>query len=178
MNQIPRPDSVRLAMPAEAWAIAQVQRAWLANRLPLASLLDSVTDGEASAAWERAILRPPLATFRVLVGLDANSSVIGFAAVGPSDDPDAEVSDALVAEFCIDPRVTDAGHDDRLMHAVIDTMKADGFTRATWWVLSDDDSTRQLLVESGWEPDGAHQEIGDEDDNLRLKQVRLHTSLV
>ena len=114
----------------------------------------------------------------MLVALDGAGDVVGFAAVGPSDDPDAEHSDALVAEFCVRPDMRGRGHEDRLMHAVADTLRADGFTRATWWVVTDDDDTRTMLVESGWEPDGAHQEVGSEDGQLRVRQVRLHTSLV
>lgn len=165
-------------MPAEAVAIAQVQRAWLVSRPDLAGLDDELDARAMVQAWSQAISRPPLATFRVLVALDGQEQVVGFAAVGPSDDPDAEFSDALVAEFCVQPELWGLGHEDRLMHAVADTLRADGFTRATWWVLANDDSTRAMLTESGWEPDGAHQEVGAEDGHLRIKQVRLHTSLV
>lgn len=172
-----RPDSVRLAMPTEAIAIAEVQRAWLAHRPLLATVLDELDSAQMAEAWAEAIRRPPLATYRVLVALDGEGAVVGFAAIGPSDDPDADHTDGLVAEFCVHPECGDAGHEDRLMHAIAESLKADGFTRATWWALADDDATRALLSQSGWEPDGAHQEIGDEDDHLRIKQVRLHTAL-
>lgn len=165
-------------MPAEATAIADVQRSWLASRAPLAELLDELDVHEMARAWTSAITHPPLATYRVLVALDDTGDVVGFAALGPSDDPDADPTDALVGQFCVHPERGDAGHEDRLMHAVADTLKADGFTRATCWVLSDDDAMRRLLAECGWEPDGAHQEVGDERVHLRLKQVRLHTALV
>lgn len=165
-------------MPAEALAIARVQRAWLVSRPNLAVLGDELDATEMAQAWSQAITRPPLATYRVLVALDRQEQVVGFAAVGPSDDPDAEFSDALVAEFCVLPHLWGLGHEDRLMHAVADTLRADGFTRATWWVLADDDPTRTMLAESGWDPDGAHQEVGVDDGHLRIKQVRLHTSLM
>ena len=65
-------DSVRLALPAEAGAIAALQRrSWL-QTLPkeLASdVLDSVGLDQMTQSWEGAILRPPLAQFRVLVAL-------------------------------------------------------------------------------------------------------------
>jgi len=171
------PDSVRLAMPAEAVGIVEVQRAWLAGQPRLAPVLDELAAEAMAQAWVSAILRPPLATYRVLVALDQSNGIVGFAAVGPSDDPDAEPADALVAQFCVHPNALGLGHEDRLMHAIADTLRADGFERATWWVNADDDSTRELLEASGWAPDGAHQEIGDEDDHVRIKQVRLHTAL-
>ncbi|WP_341729869.1 GNAT family N-acetyltransferase [Brooklawnia sp.] len=172
------PDSVRLAMPAEAIDIVAVQRAWLASEPRLAPMLDELDADEMAQAWVAAIVRPPLATYRVLVAIDQAGEIVGFAAVGPSEDPDTEPSDALVAEFCVHPSALGAGHEDRLMHAVADTLRTDGFERATWWVTADDDTTRELLNASGWAPDGAHQEVGNEDGDLRIKQVRLHTSLI
>lgn len=178
MTDSVRADSVRLAMPAEAGAISAVQRAFLASRPELGVFLDDLDDTTMTQAWFEAITRPPLASYRVLVAIDHAAGVVGFAAIGPSDDPDAEPTDALVAEFCVHPDHLGAGHEDRLLHAVADTLRADGFVRATWWVRTDDDGTRGFLTASGWAPDGGHQEIGDEDDRLRLKQVRLHTRLV
>lgn len=173
-----RPDSVRLALPAEAAAIAQIQLACLATRPGLSDLVAELDAQPMADSWAEAIMRPPLASYRVLVGLDAGEDVVGFAAVGPSDDPDAEATDAVVAEFCVHPDQVAGGHDDRLMHAIADTLRLDGFTRATWWVPADDDATRAFLTESGWEPDGAHREIGDDDGRHRVKLIRLHTSLV
>ena len=178
MTEPARPDSVRLALPGEATAITAVQRSWLASIPALAGVLDDLAVDAMVSAWQAAITRPPLASYRVLVALNRAGDVVGFAAVGPSDDPDADFSDALVAEFCIKPGEIGLGHEDRLMHAVADTLRADGFTRATWWVATDDDITRAMLAESGWEPDGAHQEVGSEDGQLRVKRVRLHTALV
>ena len=86
-------------MPAEATAITAVQRSQLASVPALAGVLDDLAADAMATAWEAAITRPPLASFRVLVALDGAGDVVGFAAVGPSDDQDAEYSDALVAEF-------------------------------------------------------------------------------
>lgn len=183
---------VRLAMPVEAGQIAELQRrAWAAHDVER-RLLDEVDADQMTELWHRAITRPPLAHFRVLVATEAYGSaeaadepgstrrrtrVCGFAAIGPSDDPDADATDSLVAEFHVDPLVAGQGHEDRLMHAVVETMRADGYERATWWVASTDDHLRQWLVEAGWGPDGAHREVGDEDGVVRIKQVRLHTDI-
>lgn len=177
VNITRRPAGVRLALPAEAPSIAAVQLAWLAEQPGLAQFAAGLDAEQLAETWQQAIIAPPLASYRVLVALDEAGQVVGFAAVEPSDDPDAQVDDALVAQFCIDPAHQEAEHDDRLLHAVADTLRADGFVRATWWVQTTDDSTRALLNATGWVPDGAHRELGTEDDQLRLKQVRLHTAL-
>lgn len=173
-----RPDSVRLALPAEAAAITEVQRAWLGNVPALAGMLDVVSTEEMAQSWADAITRPPLANHRVLVATDGEGEIVGFTALGPSEDPDAEPTDGLVAQFCVHPAKANLGHEDRLLHAAADTLRADGFERATWWLRADDDATRAVLTESGWSPDGAHQEVGDEDERVRIKLIRLHTALV
>lgn len=157
--------------------ITEIQRERFATDPDLAGLLDDLPAEQMTAAWYLAITRPPLATYRVLVGVDADGQVIGFAAIGPSEDADADPSDGLVAEFGVRPTRAGQGHEDRLMHAIADTLRADGFTRATWWINSDDDRLRALLTDSGWQPDGAHHEIGDDAGRVRIKQVRLHTAL-
>lgn len=177
----PTPDSVRLALPGEAEAISAVQRRSWEQVLPpdvARSVLESVSLAAMTEQWHAAIVRPPLAQFRVLVALAAPGRLVGFAAVGPSDDPDADPRvDALVAEFVIDPTAQHRGHGSRLVNAVADTLRADGFTRATRWVASTDDPMRRFLTSCGWDADGAHQTVGTEDASTRVKMVRLHTSL-
>lgn len=173
--------SVRLALPTEATAIAEIQqRAWTEDP-DLAVLTNEVSGTDAATAWSEAIMRPPMADFRVLVAVepdeDGAAVVRGFAAIGPSEDADAEHTDALVAEFAVDPRHRGQGHGSRLLNAVVDTLRADRFTRATWWVRTGDDATRRFLTEAGWGADGAHRETGTEDDRIRIKEVRLHTGI-
>lgn len=173
-------DSVRLALPVEAAQIAAIQRRAWSQQLP-ADVADSVLTGVGLEAmtqsWHAAIVRPPLAQFRVLVAV-ADDRVVGFAALGPSDDPDAEAGeDGIVAEFAIDPVAQRSGHGSRLLNACVDTLRADGFGRATWWVRSTDDALRRFLVEAGWAADGGHQEVAAGDDAARLKLVRLHTDI-
>ena len=84
--------------------------------------------------------------------------------------------DGTVAEFTIDPQAQRRGHGSRLLNACVDTLRADGFERATWWVRSTDDVVRRFLVEAGWAADGSHQEVGT-DHGTRLKLIRLHTDI-
>lgn len=186
------PASVRLAMPVEALQIAEIQRrAWAHDDLHR-PFLGQVDLQEMAEVWHRSITRPPLAHYRVLVATEPTGRpepteapdqtrlaqrVVGFAAIGPSDDPDAGATDAEVVEFIIDDMGRDLGHDGRLLNAVVDTMRADGYERATWWVRSTDDGLRKFLVEAGWAPDGAHREMATEDESMLLRQVRLHTDI-
>lgn len=171
--------SVRLALPAEAAAIGEVQvAAWRTSYAGLLpdELLGRLDPGQFAEQWRQALVSPGEARNRVLVAL-AGRDLVGFAAITPSNDPDADpAADALVAEFRVHPDATRAGHGSRLLHAVVDTARADGFTRVTTWVNATDDTLRAFLTEAGWAADGAHRELGlDEEGTVRVKQIRLHT---
>lgn len=182
---MPNPDSVRLALPKESAVIAEVQRrGWAEQSGPLAQAMLSGVDATAmTEAWHRAITRPPLASCRIMVAVAENRGdepqrVVGFASLLPSDDPDADPAvDGMIQDLLIDPQVRRKGHGSRLLNAAVDTLRADGFARATCWVTSTDDQTRNFLTNAGWAADGSHREIGAEDDSVRLKQVRLHTDI-
>ena len=91
------------------------------------------------------------------------------AAVGPLPSKDGEALQVIVP---IDP-----GSDGwEAMGTAVDTLRADGFDRATLWVAGADDDRRRLLTSSGWAADGSHREIGPDPD-LAIKQVRLHTDI-
>lgn len=179
----PTPDrSVRMAWVADSAAMGRVQsRAWRAawrDIVPV-DLLADLDDDALAERWADDLRRPPSATHRALVALDGNT-VVGFAATGPSDDPDADpLRDAEMTVLVVDPDSLGQGHGSRLLAAVADTGRADGFVRMTTWVLTRDDAMRAFLASAGWAPDGAHREMAPaaEDEGSPLAQVRLHTSL-
>lgn len=161
--------------------IARVQvRAWreaYAAILP-ADLLRALDEDAFAAQWKQSLAKPPDARNRCLVALQ-HSTVVGFAATGPAEDPDADkVADGTISAFHIDPSATRQGHGSRLLHACADTLRADGFVRATTWLFSQDDAMRAFLAATGWAPDGAHRELDlHGDGTVLVKQVRLHCSL-
>lgn len=176
----PIADSVRLAWPAEAASIAELQRRSWATEWPadLAELmLASVSLTEMTDSWRSAIERPPQAAFRVLAATDGQR-LVGFATTMPSQDDDSDPGiDGAIDQFVVDPAAQHRGHGSRLLNACADTLRADGFGRACCWVNADDERIRRFLTAAGWAADGATREIGPEDESVRLKQVRFHTSL-
>lgn len=180
MTDVTADRSVRVAWVADAPAIGAVQsRAWRAcyrGLLPEA-LLDSLDPDLLAGQWADAVRRPPSARHRVLVALDRND-VVGFAALAPSDDPDADpLADAEITVLAVDPDHVGAGHGSRLLAAAADTCRADRFGRLVTWLLSQDDAQRRFLESAGWAADGAHRELTLDDDPGSARQVRLHTSL-
>ena len=172
--------SVRLAWAADSEAIGSVQaHAWRTSYAPVlpAELVASIDPGAFAAEWRQAISKPPSAMHRVLVALERNT-VVGFAATAPSPDPDAEPGDAEVVAFHIDPDHLRGGHGSRLLAAIVDTLRADAFTRARLWQVVGDDALRAFLEPAGWTPDGAHRQLDLSGDGTpTLRQIRLHTDL-
>jgi len=168
--------SARLAWPDDAAAIARIQQtAWSLEFADLGDA-DHVETDTLIERWATLISRPPEARVRVFVALERNT-VRGYALIHPSYDPDSDQgADGEIAELTIDPDHRRAGHGSRLLQAIADTMRADGFDRIVWWVEGRDDARRAFATSAGWGPDGAHREL-EAASGARLAQVRLHTRL-
>jgi len=170
--------SVRVAWADDADAIAALQvRAWQSSYdglLPAAAL--DIDPARAAALWRTNLAQPKDARTRVLVALERNR-VVGFAITTPATDPDCNpASDAELMELTVDPGERGHGHGSRLVQAAVETMAADGFTRAVLWSVATDEALREFLTGAGWAPDTAHRELDLEGDGTTLvKQVRLHT---
>ena len=172
--------SVRIAWADDAEAIAGLQaRTWpvlYADLLPPEAL--AIDPARVAEVWRGVLTTPADARNRVLVALERNR-VVGFAITSPATDPDCDpVVDAELMEFIVDPGERGKGHGSRLLHAAVDTMQADRFTRAVLWAVASDDRLRRFLTDAGWAPDTAHRELDlDGEGTTRVKQVRLHTAL-
>ncbi|UPK76635.1 GNAT family N-acetyltransferase [Nocardioidaceae bacterium SCSIO 66511] len=174
--------SVRVAWADDAPAVARCQvAAWreqYADVLPQ-EMVDSLDVDDFARKWAASMDKPGDARNRVLVALE-RATVRGFAVTSPADDPDADpIADGEIVEFVIDAAAHGEGHGSRLLQACTDTLRADKFTRATWWIASTDDRLRSFVEGTGWAPDGAHRELDVDGTGANtIKQVRLHTSLV
>ena len=169
------PGFVRLALPREAHDIATIQYQLMADPShPLHALYEQADVDSLAQVWHRSITRPPLASYRVLVATE-HDTVVGMVAVGPSEDEDAGAEDGQVVELMVSPLARRQGHGSRLVQAAVDTMRADGFTHATWWLPSTADDLRGWLQDMGWAPDGVH--ASAEGPPGALKLVRLHTDI-
>lgn len=171
----------RLAWPQDAGSIADVQvAAW--RRSYVGVLPDEVLAGldrdSLVAAWREEIARPGEARQRILVALDEDR-VVGYVLTAPATDPDCDPAvDGEIDDLTVHSEHEHGGHGSRLLHAAIDTLRADRFERAVVWLTSTDDARRAFLTESGWVADGAHRTLDLNDDGkVLVNQVRLHVGL-
>lgn len=174
------PKQVRLAWADDAFGIGAVQyAAWQQQLSPLVDgdLLATVDADAFALAWESSLASPPSARHRVLVALDGKD-VVGFAALAPSEDPDADPTVGEVLAMHVHPDREGAGHGSRLLTAAVDTLRSDGFATATVWVIAHDDRTAGFLASAGWAADGSRREVAsDSGPEGHVAQARWHVGL-
>jgi GNAT superfamily N-acetyltransferase len=180
---------VRPALVEDAADIARIQVStwrYAYRRLLPRDVLDALDESWMADRWRNAIGQPPTARHRVLVAVEQarKEYLVGVAAAGPADEesaapgesapgPDATV--AAVTELLVEPRWGRRGHGSRLLAALVDLWRGDGFTTAHAWAYQEDRVSRAFLESAGWRPDGATRALDVSD--LLVPQVRLHVDL-
>ncbi|MEP6649768.1 MAG: GNAT family N-acetyltransferase [Lapillicoccus sp.] len=152
--------SVRVATPWDVDAVGAVQadvwRAAYASLLP-AEALAAAAPAEFARVWRDSLAKPPSGAYRLLVAC-AGDEVVGFAAIGPSADPDATDVDGELLVGGVSPSARRTGHGSRLLNAAVDTARLTGFARVRTWLLGSDAPTRGFLEAAGFAADGARRE--------------------
>jgi len=170
--------SVRPALPADADAIGAVQvRAWrqaYREVLP-AGVLETLSAPAVAQAWRAAITDPPSPRHQVLVAC-AGDVVVGFAAVAPRTDRDAEDGDGELVELLVDPAHQGTGHGSRLLAAATDLLREAGAVSVAAWTPVADEPRRAFLVSAGLQPDGARRTLAAP-DGTQAEQLRLVAAL-
>ena len=171
--------SVRRARPNDAPAIGMVQatvfREAYAGRVP--DEIVSLFEPDAFArTWRESLAAPPEGVHRLLVAC-AGEQVVGLAAIGPSQDPDAGSAAGEVTVLAVHPDARRQGHGSRLLNASVDLLAEAGAESVTLWLLTDDERTRAFLTASGFAPDGAFRDRVVSPDGDTLREVRLTADL-
>lgn len=172
--------SVRRARPNDTPAVGLVQstvfREVYAGRVP--DEVVSLFEPDAFArGWRESLAAPPEGVHRLLVAC-AGEQVVGIAAIGPSQDPDAGPAVGEVTVLAVHPDARRQGHGSRLLNASVDLLTEAGAESATLWLLTADESARAFLSASGFAPDGAFRDRVVSADGDTLREVRLTADLV
>ncbi|MBM6546748.1 GNAT family N-acetyltransferase [Janibacter sp. YIM B02568] len=172
----PTPDAgVRLAGPNDLPALGVVQA------LVWQEAYDGVVPPEVhatfdpqsfTAAWRVALADPPDGVHRLLVAT-AGPQVVGFAALGPSQDPDTGQATGELTAIGVHPQARRQGHGSRLLNAVVDLLREAGADGLSAWVLVPHEETRAFLVGAGLGPDGAYRDRVVSPEGATAREVRL-----
>jgi ribosomal protein S18 acetylase RimI-like enzyme len=172
--------SVRRARPSDAPAVGLVQAAvWrdaYAAVLP-AEVVAAFEPQSFASAWRRSLEAPPEGVYRLLAAC-AGDQVVGFAAIGPSQDPDASPETGELSALGVHPQARRQGHGSRLVNAAVDQLRDAGAEVLHVWVLAGDEATRAFLVQAGLTPDGAFRDRVVSPDGDTAREVRLVADLV
>ncbi len=176
------PDAgVRRALPDDADAIGRVHsdcwQASYAELLPDAAV-PALRPAALAESWRTAISDPPSGQHRVLVAT-AGPDVVGFAALSPSGDADAEPGrDAELLVLLVDPAQQHCGHGSRLLNAAADMLRDNGFAVVRSWVPEVDGDRQTFLSGAGFATDGASRVLDAAGDGATtVREVRLSAAL-
>lgn len=167
--------SVRLARESDAPAVGLVQatvwREAYAAVLP-DEVLATFEPPAFAKAWRTSLANPPQGVHRLLAAC-AGEQVVGFAAIGPSQDPDASPETGELTAIGVHPQARRAGHGSRLLNAAVDTLRGAGAETLHAWVLATDEQTRAFFSQAGLSPDGAFRDRVVAPDGRTAREVRL-----
>lgn len=142
---------IRPAIPDDAEAIARVHvRTWqgaYGHVFPVEEL-EGISVEARAASW-----RGMLERGRTYVA-ERDGEVVGFASAGASRDDDGSGIGELYAIY-VDPAHWDSGAGRELAIWADGTLRREGFTEATLWVLDDNPRARRFYEAGGWRLDGA-----------------------
>jgi GNAT superfamily N-acetyltransferase len=169
--------AVRGARAGDAPEIGRIQietwRTAYQQFLPPA-VLDALDPEQAAQAWAAAVAEPPSPAHHVLVATEG-TTLVGFAAVGPSAEEDARPGEAAIAALLVEPRWGRRGHGSRLLAAVVDHLREDGLTGLVAWVPDGDRASAAFYESAGWERDGTAHLL--EADGGTVRENRWHVAL-
>ncbi len=172
----------RLARTPDVDDIARIQvAAWRSAALLPESALKALDADDLSMVWAGAILNPPTSGHQLLVAVDGvPGEVVGYAAIGPCADPDADAVTGELLALEIDPALTRQGHGSRVMAAAADHARAAGVSTWVTWCPLADEARRAFLQAAGWGPDSAYRDIQvgwNGEEAIVVREVRMVTDL-
>ena len=153
--------STRDARPSDAVRLAEIHAiSWQAayRGLLSESFLKGLTPASRLEWWKSRLARVP-PRWAILV-VEDQGVVAGFASIGHCDDDDlrSETAGELYAMY-VDPAGWDHGLGWGLLMAAEDRFQADGYSRASLWVLRDNRRARRFYEVGGWKVDGAERRM-------------------
>jgi GNAT superfamily N-acetyltransferase len=100
---------------------------------------------------------------------------VGFVTFGAARDADAAPAVGQIFAIYLDEDVQGTGVGNGLMVHALQTLAAEGRTRAILWVLETNTLARTFYERGGWRPDGATQD--DHVGSISLHEVRYRRPL-
>ncbi len=163
--------NIRYATPKDALGIAQVHvKTWQCaykGQIP-DSYLASLSVETRAARWANKLENPEKGVYAFVA--DYNGKVIGWCTAGSNRDEDVAKEVGELHGIYIDPEYIGKGVGSQLMSRALNTLKQDGYTSATLWVLDTNEKARKFYEKKGWKIEGRMKD--EPRDGFVLHEVR------
>jgi ribosomal protein S18 acetylase RimI-like enzyme len=168
--------AIRKATAQDACGIALVHvRSWqVAYRGHMPDeFLDGLDAEKRANMWHKLTLQPDKI---VLVAEASEGDIVGFSALGPSHDADADPNTAEVSAIYVHPEKWGKGIGRALLSASLDQVRNGEFDQVTLWVLEANRRARSFYESFGFVHDGA---IKNDDHwkSFAVREVRYRLKL-
>jgi ribosomal protein S18 acetylase RimI-like enzyme len=167
---------IRKATAQDAYGIAFIHvRSWQTayrGHMP-DEFLDGLDAEKRATMWREVTVHPDKV---VLVAEASEGDIVGFSALGPSPDADADPNTAEVSAIYVHPGKWRKGIGRGLLSASLDQLRKRGYDQVTLWVLEGNERARSFYESFGFIQDGA---IKDDDhwESFSVREVRYRLHL-
>ena len=164
--------SIRQATSSDAKGIAQVHvTSWQSAYRGILpdDLLDNLSVQRSQNRWETILADPHSC---VLV-FEQNDQIIGFASLRASQNEDVDKKTVgEIGAIYLSPNEWRKGYGKRLHDAAIATLREQGFSEVTLWVLRDNQRAIEFYKKVGFRADGATK-VDVRPDGVEFHEVRF-----
>ena len=137
------------------------------------ALLYALSIEKRTEGWKK-LLEAPKEDAHTFV-IEVNGQIVGWCAVGKTRDDDVDPEVGELYGIYIHPDFIGKGLGSRLMQHALNTLKKDGYTKATLWVLDSNEKTQQFYKRKGWMIEGKTKI--DKRDGFNLHETRYIINL-
>lgn len=167
---------IREANATDALGIARVHvKGWqtaYAGLMPN-EYLQSLSIEKRAQGWKKQLLNPEEGNKYFVANL--NNEIVGWCTAGKCKDSDSTSENGEIYGIYVQPEYIGKGIGTKLINATLLSLKHDGYTRATLWVLSSNERSKQWYKSRGWQPDGKSKI--DDSRGFDLHELRYIRSL-
>ncbi|MGH7794321.1 MAG: GNAT family N-acetyltransferase [Candidatus Binatia bacterium] len=135
--------------------------------------LHGLDAGKRTPMWRELTQNPEKIVF---VAEDREGDIVGFSALGPSRDADAEPNTAEVSAIYVHPEKWRMGTGRALLSVSVDEARKHEFDQVTLWVLEANQRARSFYESFGFLPDGAMKD-DDQGKGFAVREVRYRLEL-
>ncbi len=135
--------------------------------------LDNLSVGQGTEGWKKQLENPIEGSFAYVADIDGK--VVGWCTGGVSRDEDAYKEIGELYGIYVLPGYTDKGVGSKLMGQLLNTLKTEGYTQATLWVLDSNEKSKKWYEAKGWRIEGKTKV--DKRDKFELREIRYITDL-